>query len=70
MTTLAGNLERMYREYRRTVRRVRALQDVLLPEVDATLNEVESRLEELEQDERFGASHSVARARGSAGHFA
>jgi V/A-type H+-transporting ATPase subunit D len=51
MAALAGNLERLYREYRRTVRRVRALQDVLLPEVDATLNEVESRLEELEQDE-------------------
>jgi V/A-type H+-transporting ATPase subunit D len=51
MAALAGNLERMYREYRRTVRRVRALQDVLLPEVDATLNEVEARLEELEQDE-------------------
>jgi V/A-type H+-transporting ATPase subunit D len=51
MAALAGNLERLYREYRRTVRRVRALQDVLLPEIDATLNEVETRLEELERDE-------------------
>jgi V/A-type H+-transporting ATPase subunit D len=48
---MIGNLERLYQEYRRTVRRVRALQDVLLPEIDATLYEVETRLEELEQDE-------------------
>ncbi|MFM9887080.1 MAG: V-type ATP synthase subunit D [Burkholderiales bacterium] len=51
MAALAGNLERLYQEYRRTVRRVRALQDVLLPEIGALLGEVEARLEELEQDE-------------------
>jgi V/A-type H+-transporting ATPase subunit D len=51
MAAMIGNLERLYQEYRRTVRRVRALQDVLLPEVEATLYEVEARLEELEQDE-------------------
>ena len=51
MAALAGNLERLYREYRRTVRRVRALQDVLLPEVDATLNEARDWVEELERDE-------------------
>ena len=51
MAAMIGNLERLYQEYRRTVRRVRALQDVLLPEIDATLYEVEARLEELEQDE-------------------
>jgi V/A-type H+-transporting ATPase subunit D len=51
MAAMIGNLERLYQEYRRTVRRVRALQDVLLPEIDATLYEVETRLEELEQDE-------------------
>jgi V/A-type H+/Na+-transporting ATPase subunit D len=51
MAALTGNLERLYQEYRRTVRRVRALQDVLLPEIGALLGEVEARLEELEQDE-------------------
>jgi V/A-type H+-transporting ATPase subunit D len=51
MAAMIGNLERLYQEYRRTVRRVRALQDVLLPEIDATLYDVETRLEELEQDE-------------------
>lgn len=55
---VSGNLERLYREYRRSVRRVRALQDVLLPEIDRTVYEIETGLEELEQDEalwlRFG----------------
>jgi V/A-type H+-transporting ATPase subunit D len=51
MAAIAGNLERLYREYRRTVRRVRALQDVLLPEIDVTLKNLETRLEELERDE-------------------
>ncbi len=46
-----GNLERLDQEYRRTVRRVRALQDVLLPEIGALLGEVEARLDEFEQDE-------------------
>ncbi|MBI3045749.1 MAG: V-type ATP synthase subunit D [Betaproteobacteria bacterium] len=51
LAAVAGNLERLYHEYRRSVRRVRALQDVLLPEIDRTVNEIETRLEELEQDE-------------------
>jgi V/A-type H+-transporting ATPase subunit D len=51
LAAMAGNLERLHREYRRSVRRVRALQDVLLPELDRTVSGIESRLEELEQDE-------------------
>ncbi len=47
----AGNLARLHAEYRRTVRRVRALQDVLLPDVERTLNAVESGLDALEQEE-------------------
>jgi len=47
----AGNLERLSLEYRRSVRRARALQDVLLPELDRTLAGVETRLEELEQED-------------------
>ncbi len=53
LAAISGNLARLYAEYRKTVRRVRALQDVLLPELERTLNEVETSLEELEQDE-FG----------------
>jgi V/A-type H+-transporting ATPase subunit D len=51
MAAMSGNLERLYREYRRSVRRTRALQDVLLPELDRTIGDIETRLEELEQDE-------------------
>ena len=47
----AGNLERLSLEYRRSVRRARALQDVLLPEIDRDVAEVEGRLEELEQED-------------------
>jgi V/A-type H+-transporting ATPase subunit D len=51
LAAVSGNLERLYREYRRAVRRVRALQDVLLPEVERSIYEIETSLEELEQDE-------------------
>ena len=52
LAAISNNLARLYAEYRRTVRRVRALQDVLLPEVERTLAEVETGLAELEQDEQ------------------
>jgi V/A-type H+-transporting ATPase subunit D len=55
----SGNLERLYREYRRTARRARALQDVLLPEVEGTVRDFESRLEELEQDEASWARRAI-----------
>jgi V/A-type H+-transporting ATPase subunit D len=51
LAAASGNLARLHAEYRKTVRRVRALQDVLLPEIEQTLHEVEASLEELEQDE-------------------
>ncbi len=51
LAALSGNLARLYAEYRRTVRRVRALQDVLLPEVEALIADIEASLEALEQDE-------------------
>ena len=49
--TPAGNLERLRLEYRRTERRTRALEDVLMPEIDLTIKELETRLEEIEQEE-------------------
>jgi V/A-type H+-transporting ATPase subunit D len=55
MAAMSGNLARLYREYRRSVRRVRALQDVLLPELDGEMYEIETQLEELERDELLGA---------------
>ncbi len=51
IATLAGNLERLRLEYRRTERRARALEDVLMPEIDSTIKELETRVEEIEQEE-------------------
>ena len=51
LAAAAGNLERLQLEYRRSVRRARALQDVLLPEAERNIAEVETRLEELEQED-------------------
>lgn len=55
VAAMSGNLERLHREYRKSVRRVRALQDVLLPELDRSLYEIETQLDELERDEALGA---------------
>ena len=51
LAAVSGNLARLFAEYRRSVRRARALQDVLLPEADRTIAELEVRLAELEQEE-------------------
>ncbi len=51
LAAVAGNLERLSLEYRRSVRRARALQDVMLPELDGTIYDIENRLEELEQED-------------------
>jgi len=51
LAAVAGNLERLSSEYRRAVRRARALQDVMLPELDRTIRDFEGRLEEMDQEE-------------------
>lgn len=51
LAALAGNLERLRLEYTHTARRARALEDVLLPEIDDTIKAVGTALEELERDE-------------------
>ncbi len=51
IAALAGNLERLRLEYRRTDRRARALEGVLIPEIDSAIKELEARLEEIEQEE-------------------
>ena len=51
LAAVTGNLERLALEYRRSVRRARALQDVLLPELDRDVADSETRLEELEQED-------------------
>jgi len=63
VAAVSGNLERLSLEYRRAVRRARALQDVMLPELDRTIYEIDSRLEELEREDaiwmRRGASRDT-----------
>jgi V/A-type H+-transporting ATPase subunit D len=51
LAAIGGNLERLSYEYRRAVRRARALQDVMLPELDRDLYDSENRLEELERED-------------------
>jgi len=48
---LAGNLERLGREYRRVERRARALENVLLPEVESSLKRVIDQLDVMDQEE-------------------
>lgn len=51
LAVVTGNLERLRDEYVRTARRARALEDVLLPEIDETLDLVDTALEEQEREE-------------------
>jgi V/A-type H+-transporting ATPase subunit D len=57
LAAVAGNLERLSQEYRRSVRRARALQDVLLPAVEREVADIETRLEELEQQDALAMRH-------------
>lgn len=51
LAAVGGNLERLSQEYRRSVRRARALQDVLLPELARDIGAIETALEEHEQQD-------------------
>ena len=51
LAALWGNVERLSQDYLKTARRARALEDVLLPEVDRTITEIEVALEDLDREE-------------------
>lgn len=51
LAAMTGNLERLSYEYGRTARRARALEDVLLPELDTELRRIDTALEEQEREE-------------------
>ncbi len=57
LAAVDGNLERLSFEYRRSVRRARGLQGVLLPELDSEVYRIETRLEELEQEDAISMRH-------------
>jgi V/A-type H+-transporting ATPase subunit D len=61
LAAVSGNLERLSQEYRRSVRRARALQDVLLPELGRDIADIQTRIEELEQQD------AIAMRRGALG---
>lgn len=47
----AGNLRRLVREYTRTERRARALENVVIPEIDLSLRYIEEQLDAVDQEE-------------------
>ncbi len=51
LAVIEGNLLRLLDEYRRTERRARALENVILPELDLTVKEVDDQLEEQDLEE-------------------
>ena len=51
LAALSGNLMRLYQEYQRTERRARALEDVLLPELEETTRQIDGHLEALDLEE-------------------
>ena len=63
---LAGNLERLGREYRRVERRAKALENVLLPEVEASLKRVTEQLDVLDQEEAVRVRSAGGRRSGAA----
>jgi V/A-type H+-transporting ATPase subunit D len=59
LAAVSTNLARLHAEYRRTVRRVRALQDVLLPELDVSIADIDTRLEDLEREDAVASRRRV-----------
>jgi len=48
---ITRNLHRLHHEYQKTAKRARALEDILLPELDTLLVEIEGALEDLDREE-------------------
>ena len=60
----AGNLERLAAEYRRTERRARALENVLLPEIERALRTTEEHLEQADREEAVRIRTAAQRSPG------
>jgi len=52
---LSGNLHRLLEEYRLTERRARALENIILPEIEQSLNEMNGYLEEVDLEDAIRA---------------
>jgi len=60
LAAMTGNLERLGFEYGRTARRARALEDVLLPELEQELKTIDTALEEQEREEAIRVRRAEA----------
>ena len=58
---ISGNLYRLLAEYRRTERRARALENVILPEIEQALAQVSSYLEEADLEDAIRVRLKAAR---------
>ncbi len=59
---VSGNLQRLLVEYRKTERRARAIEDVILPEIEGSLKEMSERLEELDLEDAVRVRLDYGRA--------
>jgi V/A-type H+-transporting ATPase subunit D len=59
LAAVAGNLERLSIEYQRSLRRARAIADVILPDLGRVTRELETRIEELEQEDAIFMSRAA-----------
>lgn len=62
MAALAASLRVMARDYVRTERRARALENVILPEIESDIRFVESQLESIDQEESIRVREARSRA--------
>ncbi len=65
MAGLSASLRIMAQDYVRTERRARALENVLLPEIEADLARVHSQLEAIDQEETIRVREARARSGGA-----
>jgi V/A-type H+/Na+-transporting ATPase subunit D len=58
----AGNLRRLAYEYRRTERRAKALENVLMPEVDETIKRIDEQLDTMDREDAIHARRWLSEA--------
>jgi V/A-type H+-transporting ATPase subunit D len=51
LATVSGNLYRLCDEYTRTEHRARALENIIIPEIDTTLKAIDEQLETIDQED-------------------
>jgi len=62
LAACAASLRRLIREYVRTERRARALENVVLPEIDGSLHFIEEQLDAVDQEEAVRVRNAAAAA--------